>query len=90
MLAQVTLVPTSPVAAKLNIEHDPSNGQSRYNKPGGSGVTYSINAQVFNLGAIPARNIYSIVNNSLVFASVFESQTTQQVLADNIVQMKAQ
>jgi type IV pilus assembly protein PilW len=89
-LAQVTLLPTAPVADKLNIEHDSNNAQSRYNKPGGSGVTYGINAQVFNLGAIPARNVYTIVNNSLVFASVLESQTTQQVVADNIVQMKAQ
>jgi type IV pilus assembly protein PilW len=88
-LAQVTLLPTAPVSAKLNIEHDPSNAQSRYNKPGGSGVTYSANAQVFNLGAIPARNIYAILINSLVFTSVLDSPTAQ-VVADNIVQMKAQ
>jgi type IV pilus assembly protein PilW len=91
-LAQVTRLPgppTDPVSSKLNIEHDSSSSLSRYNQPGGSGVTYTPIAQVFNLGGIPARNIYSIANNSLVFTSVLTSPTAQ-VVADNIVQIKAQ
>jgi len=97
-LAQATCLP--PNAANLpgcstdpnknlNIIHDASSAVSRYNQPGGSGVTYTVNGSIFNLGSAPSRNIYSVSNNTLVLVS-FLSSATQQPVADNIVQIRAQ
>ncbi len=86
-LAQVTGLPGAPLTTTIN--HDAANPLSRYDNPAGSGVLYTVNGFIFNLGSAPSRNIYSVNNNSLVLVSALNSQTAQTV-ADNIVQLKAQ
>jgi type IV pilus assembly protein PilW len=60
-----------------------------YNNPSGSGVTYSSNGFLYDLGSAPTRDVFSVINSQLsVVASL--SSNAQQVVADNIVQLKAQ
>ena len=86
-LAQVTGLPAAPLATTIN--HAVGSPQSRYNDPAGSGILYTVNGFVFNLGSAPSRNVYSVSNNALVLISALNSPTAQTV-ADNIVQVKAQ
>jgi len=86
-LSQVTSLPAAPLTTTIN--RDAASGLSRYNNPAGSGVLYTVNGFLFNLGSAPSRNIYSVVNNSLVMVPFLNSPASQAV-ADNIVQMKAQ
>jgi type IV pilus assembly protein PilW len=86
-LSQVTSLPAAPLTTTIN--RDAASGLSRYNNPAGSGVLYTVNGFLFNLGSAPSRNIYSVVNNSLVMVPFLNSSTAQGV-AENIVQMKAQ
>jgi len=88
-LAQASCLPPNAACSldptlNLHIVHT----GTRYNNPA-LATTYTVNASVFNMGSSPSRNIYSIANNSLVLVS-FLTSTTQQTVADNIVQMKAQ
>jgi len=77
---------------------DPNTGLQkdiRYNPsafPPGSGIVYTTNAKMFNLGAAPANNIYSIQNSQLTqqqaLLGTVPAATTP--LFDNIVQLQAQ
>ena len=85
-LAQVTSLPGTPLTNTIN--HDAANPLSRYNDPVGSGILYTVNGFMFNLGSAPSRNIYSVNNNALVLVSALNSAAAQTV-ADNVVQVKA-
>lgn len=98
-LAQVTLLPTG--AGQLgNIEHlsgtytDPNTGvamPTRYNNPAGSGVSYTTNGKVFDIGPRPANNIYSILNGQLAVQQMLSAPATAATaLYDGIVQLQAQ
>jgi type IV pilus assembly protein PilW len=73
---------------------DPENGAitpTRYNKPGGSGVTYTFNSRVFNLGPRPSNNIYSVQNGQLALQPMLSVPSTAvTAIYDGIVQVKAQ
>ena len=86
-LAQATSLPPAPLST--SVVHDAADPVSRYNKPGGSGVTYTTNALVFNLGPTPMRNIFTVNNATLNLQSVLNSPSLANV-ADGIVQVKAQ
>ncbi|MGH8650002.1 MAG: PilW family protein, partial [Burkholderiales bacterium] len=79
---------------------DPTTGLQkdiRYNPsafPPGSGITYTTNAKMFNLGAAPANNIYSVplgsaqlTQQQALFAAIPAASTP---LFDGIVQLQAQ
>jgi len=86
-ISQVTGLPLAPLTQTVN--RDSSNPLSRYNNPAGSGVLYTVNGFVFNLGSAPSHNIYTVNNNALTMVPALSSPTAQ-IVADNIVQMKAQ
>lgn len=102
-LAQVSNLPGA-LGLSDNVIHgsgtytDPATGTQkdiRYNPsavPPGSGITYTTNAKLFNIGALPVNNIYSILNAQLVqqqalFAAVPAAAIP---LHDGIVQLQAQ
>jgi len=106
-LAQVSNLPGSPIP-NGNVVHNPgtytytdpatgttSQKDTRYNPsafPPGSGITYTTSAKLFNIGALPANNIYSVQNGQLMrqqmlFGTVPPGGTP---LYDNIVQLQAQ
>jgi len=72
------------------IVHDASATAYPYNKPGGfAGLAYTTSGFLLNLGPTLTRDVFSVVNNQLnVVASL--SSNAQQLVADNIVQLKAQ
>ncbi len=99
-LAQVSNVPggSDELVHNPGTYTDPTTGTQkdiRYNPsafPPGSGITYSTNAKLFNLGSLPANNIYSVQNGQLLqqlmlFGAVPPGGTP---LYDNIVQLQAQ
>jgi len=95
-LAQITKalplsgsVPLPCVAGSNCILHDGAATAYPYNFPGGSGVAYSAKGYLFNLGPTPTRDVFSVVNNQLTLTQTFSSNAAQ-VMADNIVQVKAQ
>lgn len=73
---------------------DPNTGlvmPTRYNKPGGIGVTYTFNAKVFNLGQQPSYNIYSVQNGQLAVQQMLSAPSTAPTMIyDGIVQLQAQ
>jgi type IV pilus assembly protein PilW len=77
-----------PAALSTTINRDVS-GAYPYNQPGGSGVVYTTNGFLFDFGAAPTRDVFSVFNNQLTVISSLSS-ATRQVVADNIVQLKAQ
>jgi len=102
-LSQVSNLPGNPGQTD-NLIHNPGNytdpdtGQQvaiRYNpsaSPPGSGISYSTNAKLFNLGDLPSNNIYSVQNGQLMlqqllFAAIPAAATP---LYDGIVQLQAQ
>lgn len=85
-LAQVTSL---PAGASPTLAHDASKTAYPYNQPGGSGVAYNTNARLYDLGAAPTRDVFSVVNNQLVVVTSLAS-AAQNVVSDNIVQLKAQ
>lgn len=94
-LAQVTKTPNDAGQAKNIIHEDANyidpqgyNVPARYNKPGGLGISYTTDGFLFNLGQSPQRNIYRIVDNRLEVERTL-STTDTNVIADQIVQMKA-
>ena len=85
-LAQVTKPFTY---ASTTITRVAGNGAYPYNKPGGSGVIYTTNGSLYDLGPAPVRDVFGVLNNQLTVIATLTS-TAQQVVSDNIVQMKAQ
>jgi type IV pilus assembly protein PilW len=84
IVAQVSGLP----AGNANIEH--ADGASYpYNKPDAFGISFTTNARVFNLGPSPVRNVYAVVGNDLTVRN-FLNSATANVLAPQIVQMRAQ
>jgi type IV pilus assembly protein PilW len=86
-VAQLTSLGTG--ATSTTFYHDPGASNSRYNKPGGSGISYSHSAWMYNLGPRPSRNRYEISNGTLTVVSAIAS-SARETVADGIVQMKAQ
>ncbi len=85
-LAQVTSL---PVAQSTTINRSAGATAYPYNNPAGSGVIYTTTGALFDLGPSPTRDVFTVVGNQLtVVASL--SSNTQQVVADNVVQLKAQ
>jgi type IV pilus assembly protein PilW len=81
---------SSDVTLNRNIEHVANGTTGRYNRPGGT-TTFTVAANIFNLGQAPARNIYTVdPNTSQLVMTPFLTSNQAQPVADNIVQMKAQ
>ncbi len=95
-LAQVTQVPGTP-GQSSNVIHNSGNyinpqGQNvpaRYNKPGGLGVSYSTAGFLYNLGQLPQRNVYRVVDNRLEIERSLINVDTN-IVAEQIVHMKAE
>jgi len=102
-LAQVSNLPGA-LGQSDNVIHnpgtytDPTTGTQkdiRYNPsafPPGTGITYTTNAKLFNIGGLPSNNIYSVQNGQLtlqqaLFAAIPPAATP---LYDGIVQLQAQ
>jgi type IV pilus assembly protein PilW len=99
-LAQVSSLPGA-LGLNDNLIHDPGTYTDpetgfpkdiRYNPSPPPGITYTTNAKIFNLGAAPVNNIYSIQSGQLtqqqaLFAAVPPAATP---LYDGIVQLQAQ
>jgi type IV pilus assembly protein PilW len=62
---------------------------ARYNKPGGLGPNYSLNAQMFAFGRAPTVARYYIQNENLVVDPVLQGVTGLPVAA-GVVQLQAQ
>jgi type IV pilus assembly protein PilW len=102
-LAQVSSLPGA-LGLNDNIIHDsgtytdPDTGlpkDIRYNpsaSPPGSGISYTTNAKMFNLGAAPVNNIYSIQNSQLTQQQALFGPVPAAAipLHDGIVQLQAQ
>lgn len=98
-LAQVTGVPGSPGQTD-NIIHNSGNytnvaGQNvaaRYNKPGGLGISYTTNARVYNLGALPGNIVYAVdttTNQLTSLDNIAQASASTSSIADNIVFLRA-
>jgi type IV pilus assembly protein PilW len=85
-LAQVTSL---PAAQPTTIIRSAASTGYPYNNPTGSGAVYTTNGYLYNLGAAPTRDVFSIVNNQLTLVASLSS-AAQQVVADGLVQLKAQ
>jgi type IV pilus assembly protein PilW len=94
-LAQASKLPVT-LGDKDKIEHDsgtytdPVSGApkpTRYNKPGGLGVSYTTNGKLFNLGASPVIKGYSVQDGQLLVAAM---GTPAAPIYDGIVQLQAQ
>jgi type IV pilus assembly protein PilW len=94
-MAEVTDVPGTPGRTDELIHQSGTyqkNGvatTSRFNKPGGVGTGYTKQGRLINLGDLPIRHTFRVVNNQLVLDDLFGAVPTR-VIADNIVQLKAQ
>ena len=99
-LAQVSGLPGTPGQTD-NVIHnsgnytDPNSGAqvpTRYNKPGGLGVPYSTSAKLFNLGALPANNVYTVASGQLLRQQLLSAPpgSVAVPLYDSIVQLQAQ
>lgn len=99
-LAQVSGLPGTPGQTD-NVIHnsgnytDPNSGAqvpTRYNKPGGLGVSYSTSAKLFNLGALPANNVYTVATAQLQRQQLLSAPPGSVAipLFDSIVQLQAQ
>lgn len=92
-LSQVTSLPGGGNAD--TVPHDTGNYTNEaggvvpatFNKPGGSGVSYTANGRLYNLGLSPGRNTYAIQNNTLIVRSGLIETTVE--VADNIVSLQA-
>jgi type IV pilus assembly protein PilW len=84
-LAQATSLP----AAQSTTINRVVSGAYPYNKPGGSGILYTTNGYLLDFGAAPTRDVFSVFNSQLTVIATLSS-ATRQVVADNIVQLKAQ
>jgi type IV pilus assembly protein PilW len=102
-LAQVSNLPGAPGQSD-NVIHNPGNYtdpktgaqvDTRYNPsafPPGGGIAYTTNAKLFNIGSLPANNIYSIQNSQLALQQALFGAVPPGTnpLYDNIVQLQAQ
>lgn len=84
IVAQVSGLP----AGSSDIEHAASANYP-YNESDAFGISFTTNARVFNLGPSPVRNVYEVASNNLTVRN-FLSSATENVLAPQIVQMRAQ
>ncbi|HTS54531.1 MAG TPA: PilW family protein [Burkholderiales bacterium] len=84
-LGQISSLPAAP-STTVNRA---SGGAYPFNQPGGAGVVYTTNGYLFDLGPAPVRDVFTVVNDQLTVVPTLTSNT-QQVVADNIVQMRAQ
>lgn len=98
-LAQVSTLPGTPGQTD-NVIHnsgnytDPNSGAqvaTRYNKPAGLGVSYGTNGKLFNLGALPSSNVYSVRSGQLMLQQRLSAASTAATpIYDGIVKMRAQ
>ena len=101
-LGQVSTLP-SAVGLNDNIVHNPGTYTNpktgnqdtiRYNPsafPPGSGVAYTTNAKVFNLGDLPANNVYTVASGQLQRQQLLMGPSTAAVpVYDGVVQLQAQ
>ncbi len=99
-LAQVSTLPgaagnTDNVVHNSGNYTDPAKGvqvPTRYNKPGGLGVSYSTGGKLFNIGSLPTNNVYSVLNAQLMRQQLLSGPPGAAPLAfyDSIVQIQAQ
>jgi len=102
-LSQVSNLPGAPNPTDQVIHNpgtytDPNTGAQkdiRYNPsafPPGSGISYTTNAKLFNIGSLPANNIYSVQNGQLTLQQALFGAVPPGTnpLYDNIVQLQAQ
>jgi type IV pilus assembly protein PilW len=98
-VGQASILPT--IAGQQDmVLHDPGNytdpvtglvQPTRYNKPGGIGVTYTFNAKVFNLGQRPSYNVYTVQNGQLAVQQMLSvPSTAATMIYDGMVQLQAQ
>ena len=104
-LAQVSTLPGTP-GNSSNVVHNSgtytigvgsgsAQVPTRYNRPSGLpspyNVSYGTSAKLFNLGALPSSNTYSIQNAQLMLRSLFsDAPTVSNPIFDEIVQLQAQ
>lgn len=99
-LAQASGLPGTPGQTD-NVIHnsgnytDPNSGAqvpTRYNKPGGLGVSYTTSAKLFNLGALPVNNVYKVATAQLQRQQLLGAPPGSVAipLFDSIVQLQAQ
>lgn len=75
----------------LNAAVPPETRTARYNKVGGVGFALVDEGTLYNLGAAPVRNIWSVQNNKLVVSNdIVWSGATPIEAADLIVNLQAQ
>lgn len=92
-LAQVNNIP--PPTSSVII-HNTGVNNPRFNKASGIGISYNVGAQVFNLGALPVSNTYTIVTPSAVAPSgaltvqnsIWDAVATP--IADGIINIQAE
>jgi type IV pilus assembly protein PilW len=85
-LAQVTSTPTGAGETDSVVHAD----AARYNNATGLGVSYSKDiGKLFNVGALPTSNVYSIAGNQLVSRNQFQTNADTPLI-DGIVQLQAQ
>jgi len=102
-LAQISNLPGSPNPTDEIVHNpgtytEPATGTQkdiRYNPsamPPSGGITYTTNAKLFNIGSLPANNIYSIQNGQLTLQQALFGPVPLGAtpLYDNIVQLQAQ
>jgi len=85
-LAQATSL---PAAQSTTILRAAGNSAYPYNDPSGSAAVYTTNGALYDLGPAPTRDIFGVINDQLTVVAALSS-TTREVVADNIVQVKAQ
>ena len=71
---------------QLTLDH--AGGASRYNK--GSGFALGGEGRLYNLGAAPVRNIWSIAGNRLVVSNDLAWSAAPQEVADSVINLQAQ
>lgn len=96
-LAEVTALPNG-LGLTSNVNH--ANGvyvnasgtstQSTYNAAAGLGTSYTTNGVLYDIGPAPVVSTFSIVNGQLTSSTNLGGSTGNLVMADGIVQMKAQ
>ena len=86
----VTLGDTDVIEHKSGKFDDPVSGaqkDTRYNKPGGLGISYTTNGKLFNLGASPVVKAYWAQDGQLMVAALGAPAAP---IHDGIVQLQAQ
>jgi type IV pilus assembly protein PilW len=94
-MGEVTDVPGTPgktdelIHMSGTYQKDGVATSARFNKPGGLGAGYTKQGRLFNLGELPIRHTFRIIDNQLVLEDLFGA-VPSRVIADNIVQLKAE